>query len=405
MKVKFPVWYKLILGLTVVIALSMIIKDFNGRSDIREIQRNTYGKGDRTEEYEVTVNGKLEKELVSVEVKERKYTSLEIQKIFKQAMEELDEIILGENKSLDRVEKNMNFVATLENYPIQIQWELDNYDVMNMYGEIQQEKMKEEGTLVEIRGTLSYEEEEALYVTNAKIYPETKTEKEQLLMDIHHLLEKEAEKTKEKESFHLPEKIDGENIQWSKKTDSRGYYVLALGVISAGLMVALEKQNEWKKEKEKREQMITDYPEIISKFTLLLSTGMTIKGVWEKIVRGYEERKSVLGMRAAYEEMSYTYYEMKGGISEAEAYERFGKRCGISAYIKFGALLSQNLRKGTKGVIDLLQMEAIQAFENRKSRAKRLGEEASTKLLGPMFGMLAVVLVIVIVPAFMSMQL
>ena len=96
---------------------------------------------------------------------------------------------------------------------------------------------------------------------------------------------------------------------------------------------------------------------------------------------------------------------MQSGITEAEAYERFGKRCGISVYMKFGALLAQNLKKGTKGMTDLLRNESDQAFENRKSRAKRLGEEAGTKLLAPMFGMLAIVLVIVIVPAFLSMQL
>ena len=50
-------------------------------------------------------------------------------------------------------------------------------------------------------------------------------------------------------------------------------------------------------------------------------------------------------------------------------------------------------------------MEAIQSFENRKSTAKRLGEEAGTKLLMPMMGMLLVVLVMVMVPAFLTMQL
>ena len=86
--------------------------------------------------------------------------------------------------------------------------------------------------------------------------------------------------------------------------------------------------------------------------------------------------------------MRYTCNEMQSGITEVEAYERFGKRCGISVYMKFGALLAQNLKKGTKGMADLLR-----------------NEEAGTKLLAPMFGMLAIVLIIVIVPAFLSMQL
>ena len=101
--------------------------------------------------------------------------------------------------------------------------------------------------------------------------------------------------------------------------------------------------------------------------------------------------------------MCTTLYEMEGGIMESESYERFGRRCNIQEYLRLGALLSQNLRKGTKGLNDMLRLEAVQAFEERKATAKRLGEEAGTKLLLPMFLMLAIVLVIVIVPAFFSM--
>ena len=53
----------------------------------------------------------------------------------------------------------------------------------------------------------------------------------------------------------------------------------------------------------------------------------------------------------------------------------------------------------------MLRLAAVQAFEERKARAKMLGEEAGTKLLVPMFIMLAIVLVIVTVPAFLSMQM
>ena len=77
----------------------------------------------------------------------------------------------------------------------------------------------------------------------------------------------------------------------------------------------------------------------------------------------------------------------------------------MALYTKLGALLSQNLRKGSKGLSQLLKLESIQAMENRKSRAKRMGEETSTKLLLPMFAMLAVVMILVIVPAFLSIQL
>lgn len=68
-------------------------------------------------------------------------------------------------------------------------------------------------------------------------------------------------------------------------------------------------------------------------------------------------------------------------------------------------MLSQNLRKGSRGITDLLAREAEEAFEDRKNMAKKLGEEAGTKLMIPMFIMLAVVFVIVTVPAFFSIQI
>lgn len=68
-------------------------------------------------------------------------------------------------------------------------------------------------------------------------------------------------------------------------------------------------------------------------------------------------------------------------------------------------MLSQNLRKGTKGLSELLQREAAGAFEERKTAARKVGEETSTKLLGPMFLMLGVVLMIIVVPAFLTIQI
>ena len=78
---------------------------------------------------------------------------------------------------------------------------------------------------------------------------------------------------------------------------------------------------------------------------------------------------------------------------------------GFRSIGKFAVMLSQNLRKGTKGLAELLQREAAGAFEERKAAARKLGEETSTRLLGPMFLMLGVVLMIIVVPAFLTIQI
>jgi 1,4-dihydroxy-2-naphthoate octaprenyltransferase len=65
-------------------------------------------------------------------------------------------------------------------------------------------------------------------------------------------------------------------------------------------------------------------------------------------------------------------------------------------------MIAQNLKKGTKGFLLQLEAEAKEAQEERKQLAKRLGEEAGTKLVFPMLVMLVIVLAIVMVPALLS---
>ncbi len=66
-------------------------------------------------------------------------------------------------------------------------------------------------------------------------------------------------------------------------------------------------------------------------------------------------------------------------------------------------LLVQSIKKGGSGLADTLQREIVTAMEDRKRSARSEGEKASIKLLLPMGLMLMVVLVITIVPAFMSL--
>ena len=51
---------------------------------------------------------------------------------------------------------------------------------------------------------------------------------------------------------------------------------------------------------------------------------------------------------------------------------------------------------------DLLEKEALEAWDERKRKARVMGEPAATKLLVPMIMMLAVVMAIIMIPAFLS---
>lgn len=158
-----------------------------------------------------------------------------------------------------------------------------------------------------------------------------------------------------------------------------------------------------KKEIRKREeQMQLTYPELVSKLSIYLGAGMTLKMAWEKISTDYEKVKADKEKNPVYEEMNIACQEMRSGIPEIRAYEQFGKRCGIQLYSKFSALLIQNLKKGSTKLSPLLKEESRLAFEERKNAARKAGEEAGTKLLIPMMMMLCVVMLMILLPAFMA---
>ena len=71
--------------------------------------------------------------------------------------------------------------------------------------------------------------------------------------------------------------------------------------------------------------------------------------------------------------------------------------------MKFSTLLVQNLKKGNANLINILEYESADIFNERKENAKILGEEASTKLLVPMVLMMTIIFAIILYAAFAGM--
>ncbi len=372
------------------------------------IERNDYGGGSRTEELKVSILGEDKKIPIQVEIAERQYSSEEIQKLFASIIQKMEGMILGENESLDRIEYDMNLLTKIPNEPVEVSWELDHYRVMNVRGELKPDSLEEEGTLVTLSAVLTYcenKEEQAAYQCTANVFPRTLNKNEKAKIQIEEAVRKKEGESRTSKKLKLPDKIFNKRAVYYRKMNSRGLVLVMMALLIGVLLYALEIQNKEKQKEQRKQQMILDYPEIVNKMTLFLGAGMPAKRAWRKVVEDYGRQKEIWGERYAYEEMKRVCHEMERGVAESESYENFGRRCNIQAYLRFGALLSQNLRKGTRGMTQVLKAESIQAFEERKARAKRLGEEAGTKLLLPMFLMLAIVLVIVIVPAFLSVQI
>ena len=157
----------------------------------------------------------------------------------------------------------------------------------------------------------------------------------------------------------------------------------------------------------RKKQLETDYPGLIDRFSLLMSAGVNMKGAWEKIVSDYtlKRSKNRIGCHYVYEEMRYSVGRMSKGISEATAYEEFGKRTMLLPYMKFSTMLVQNLKKGNRTLLEQLQLTSIDALYARRESVKRLGEEASSKLLMPMMMQFATILIVIMYPALEGLKM
>lgn len=54
--------------------------------------------------------------------------------MFTDAGSELEKLILGENESLDNVRYDLNLITEIPGTGIQVAWETDNYDVIDIQG-------------------------------------------------------------------------------------------------------------------------------------------------------------------------------------------------------------------------------------------------------------------------------
>lgn len=167
-----------------------------------------------------------------------------------------------------------------------------------------------------------------------------------------------------------------------------GAFVLLLTIV---LFFLMDRDLHQEMEKQKKAWQFI-YPDIVHKLVLYLGAGLSIRGCFEKLSKEYPIAL-------------YTSREIAMGVSEPRAYENFGKRTGILEYIRLGTLLSQNLKRGNTTLLIRLEEEAYKASKDRVQKAKKLGEEAGTKLLFPMALYLLVVMLMIMVPAFQGLEL
>ncbi len=364
-----------------------------------KIARTGYGELDR--EYELLVEGLSDTpEKLVVKVGARQYTEEEARAVFSEILEEIPLLICGENQSLTKVEGDLKLIKSIPEKGIKLSWYPEDAELISYDGEVRNERLeKERSTFLKL--VLTDGKTSTAYDLPVTVVPPSYDEREKLLSDFGEMLSLEDERQITGEELTLPEEFEGRKLKYRREPDLTPAVIFSLGIVAAVSLAFKEKTEESARLKRREAELLMDYSELVSKLMVFLGAGFGIRGAWEKIVEGYERSGS---KGALSEEMKISLGELRRGVPEGKVYTDFGRRCRLRPYIKLCSILEQNRKNGGRNIRFLLGTEMSEAFLERKNIAKRLGEEAGTKLLVPLFIMLMIVMVIVILPAMLALN-
>jgi len=362
-----------------------------------ELPRNEVSEG--TYEQKIIADFGETKIPITVTVKERVLSKDEAEMAFSKAEEVLPELLKGKNESLYGVTTGLNFVDKLPDCCVEVEWTEKQSDYFYSDGKLREEVQLNEPVELVVSAILICQEYTKDYQTEIRIMPEKREAEQKLLA----LVEQKGEESRNKDVMLLPENFEGRQIIWRKPLDITFVYFFIFIIVAVFALKVGKKRDEKELQIKRLEELESDYAQIVSKFSMLLSTGLSIRNAWERIVV-MQKRKGMLG-RVVYQELNWGLGQMQKGVSELEVYEKFGVRVKEMHYKKLMALFISDKRRGSIPILEAMNQEMLLAWEERKRKTRQQGEKIGTKLLIPMMGMLSVVFVMVLVPAFLSFRL
>lgn len=376
-------------------------------SEIKDVKliRPQAGELDRNEDLTIILREKnLEvRENASFHIAAREYRVDEIIAFKEEAEKQIYELVKGENTDLESVTKDLQLISRIPGNPYKISWDVSGQELIDEDGRLHNKNINEK-SIVTIQAKLSYQGEEEYLNIIVGVEPYVWSWNEKALRQFYNQVEEIEEESSTEAYYKLPDHVGEMNVSYERKEVDNSKKIFIVGLLFCAFLYTYWQQDIKNRKKEYLNQCQRSYPSMVSKLTLLVGAGMTVKGAWHRMVMDYcKEKNEHEGVYLyVYEEMLITWNEMMNGITEYEAFSRFGKRLQLRCYMRLSSLITQNLRKGTRGFLSQLEMEVKEAQEERKQVARQLGEEAGTKMLFPMIIMLVIVLIIVMVPAFLS---
>lgn len=149
----------------------------------------------------------------------------------------------------------------------------------------------------------------------------------------------------------------------------------------------------------RKQAILLELPMMLIRLILLVGAGDTVQQAFLRANAGKEQSDHPL-----HKEWNVAVYELRNGASFTQVLEKFNRNCSIQQVAMFTTILLLNYRRGGEQFIIATQELSQSLWEIRKSMAKIKGEEASSKLIFPLVGVLFSLMILIVAPAIMLMR-
>lgn len=371
------------------------------------LSRNSFGQGSK--EVQLSLKKDDKKKEITYKLDEQKLSAEEESKVYIQFFKKLKKIMMKNNTSLKQMQTPLNLPDTVDGYPFEITYELAEDGYIRLDGSINEEeqaKLKRGETYrTYIVVTARYGEYRKSKKYEIGIVPKKNISQTNVFYKIQQYLKKEEQENRYSRDIKIPSVY--KDIEITKRQENQGGIsgILILFVtvcIFIPLHNYLKLQEEGKKCQEQAER---DFPVIVHLLTLYMGAGLSFFSAVKRISQNYQKQRELDDSKKyAFEKMMRMEQQMSNGVSQREVCQDWGMQFRTDSYQKLSLILIQSFTKGGREAAMLMEAEEREAFHKRIDRAKKEGEEASTRLLFPMILLLCQVMLLVMYPALTRFQ-
>ncbi|MBR0091858.1 MAG: type II secretion system F family protein [Lachnospiraceae bacterium] len=388
-----------IMGALAVFAAGSLLIVFGGlgraeEETYTEMPRAEYGGGTAYERLQAQTAEGVTIGEYDVVVEARRYTQEETEALFAQAFDKLPQLIAADNDSLQAVTGKLYLPETLPGFPFRADYTSSDYARLRTDGTVQNRDL-EKPVRITLTVGLTYERDRRTRDYALTILPAVLSAEEEQRTQVGRALQGAQEESVHAPSMTLPTEAGGESIIWKSAPEDRRMLLFLLTIVASALVFFAPDRTLQKNMRRRQEALQTAYPGFVSRLSLYLGAGMTLRAAFFRMA---DTETSCAVLKG---ELQLVAGWLTNGVPERTAFERFSNRTGLSQYTKLTALLTQNLEKGT-ALIPLIRAEAAAQSAARLDAARVRGEQTATRLMLPMMLMLGVVMVLIMVPAFLS---